>query len=101
MQRLLSRPLLSPSVLPPLARGVKYQPFDSGHDEADLAEARTWHRSFTDDSLPKGKTTFSRSSGPGGQHVNKFVSGPNQHETLNGDSTRWITPARSLPVLTS
>lgn len=73
MQRYLCRPFLALNIRPSLSRSIKYQPFDSGHDEADLAEARSWHQSFTEESLPKGKTTYSRSSGPGGQHVNKLV----------------------------
>ncbi|KAL2117459.1 hypothetical protein VTJ04DRAFT_7119 [Mycothermus thermophilus] len=36
-----------------------------------LAEARKWHQSFKLSSIPEGKTTYSRSSGPGGQNVNK------------------------------
>ncbi|KAI1080873.1 hypothetical protein F5B20DRAFT_537697 [Whalleya microplaca] len=43
-------------------------------DEDDLIAARKWHESFNEDSLPKGHTTYSRSSGPGGQHVNKTES---------------------------
>ncbi|KAI0010655.1 hypothetical protein F4779DRAFT_279736 [Xylariaceae sp. FL0662B] len=43
-------------------------------DQDDLAEARKWHASFNESSLPKGQTVYSRSSGPGGQHVNKTES---------------------------
>ena len=54
-------------------RTARYEAFDSGVDPEELAEARKWYGSFSADSLPLGTTTFSRSSGPGGQHVNKSV----------------------------
>ncbi|KAI0202845.1 peptidyl-tRNA hydrolase domain-containing protein [Astrocystis sublimbata] len=43
-------------------------------DQDDLHEAWKWHDSFNESSLPKGQTSFSRSSGPGGQKVNKTES---------------------------
>lgn len=49
----------------------RYTAFVSGFDPDDLKIARQWRQSFTQDGLPKGNTTYSRSSGPGGQHVNK------------------------------
>lgn len=55
-------------------RYVRHQAFDASLDPDELAEARKWHRSFQISQLPQGNTSFSRSSGPGGQHVNKFVS---------------------------
>ncbi|KAI0179690.1 peptidyl-tRNA hydrolase domain-containing protein [Hypoxylon sp. FL1284] len=55
-------------------RAVRYQAYDSGFDQDELAEARKWHVSFDEKALPKGQTTYSRSSGPGGQHVNKTES---------------------------
>jgi len=57
----------------------------SGSEEADLDAARQWYqrlgKTFT---LPTkiARTTFSRSSGPGGQKVNKFVSSFPFVETL-------------------
>ncbi|KAI1469145.1 uncharacterized protein F4812DRAFT_422168 [Daldinia caldariorum] len=57
-----------------LVRTIQHQPYDAAFDQAELAEARKWYSSFTESSLPKGQTTFSRSSGPGGQHVNKTES---------------------------
>lgn len=54
-------------------RGARYQAFDADFDPKELDEARAWHKSFNHDSLPKGQTSFARSSGPGGQHVNKYV----------------------------
>ena len=41
--------------------------------EEDLKAARTWLENLHQDTLPKniGEFTFSRSSGPGGQNVNK------------------------------
>ncbi|KAI8627263.1 hypothetical protein F5Y19DRAFT_443738 [Xylariaceae sp. FL1651] len=53
---------------------VRYQAYDALLDQDDLAEARKWRASFNEDSLPRGQTSYSRSSGPGGQHVNKTES---------------------------
>ncbi|KAK0649432.1 hypothetical protein B0T16DRAFT_410071 [Cercophora newfieldiana] len=50
---------------------IRHQAFEAGFDKEQLDEARKWHKSFKPESLPEGNTTFSRSSGPGGQHVNK------------------------------
>ncbi|RKU44468.1 hypothetical protein DL546_002459 [Coniochaeta pulveracea] len=52
-------------------RLIRYQAYDDAFDQDELAEARQWRQSFQPSSLPKGQTTFARSSGPGGQHVNK------------------------------
>ncbi|WAO83987.1 RF-PROK-I domain-containing protein [Fusarium falciforme] len=61
--------LLSPPFAP---RFKRYQAFDADLDQDALAEARAWFRSESELSrLPKGNTTYARSSGPGGQHVNK------------------------------
>lgn len=62
-------PLVTRSV--EFVRSVRNQAFDADFDQEDLAEARKWYSSFTEDVLPKGQTSYSRSSGPGGQHVNK------------------------------
>ncbi|KAI1759903.1 hypothetical protein GGR53DRAFT_511856 [Hypoxylon sp. FL1150] len=73
-------------------RTVRYQAYDSGFDQDDLAEARKWRVSFDEKALPKGQTTYSRSSGPGGQHVNK---------TESKATTVWSVDelSRSLPKL--
>ena len=44
--------------------------------EADQAAAREWLKAFGPDSIPKNSCniSFSRSSGPGGQNVNKYVN---------------------------
>ncbi|KAI5859815.1 hypothetical protein GGS23DRAFT_600003 [Durotheca rogersii] len=55
-------------------RLIRHQAFDAALDQEDLAEARKWHASFDAARLPQGQTTYSRSSGPGGQHVNKTES---------------------------
>ncbi|KAI0838481.1 hypothetical protein F5Y06DRAFT_296559 [Hypoxylon sp. FL0890] len=55
-------------------RSVQHQAHEAAFEEDDLAEARKWHLSFNKDGLPKGQTSYSRSSGPGGQHVNKTES---------------------------
>lgn len=44
---------------------VKYSP-------EELAEARSWRKAFSIHNLPKGQASYSRSSGPGGQNVNKL-----------------------------
>lgn len=59
--------------LAPWRRLVRYQAFDAAFDPDELAEARRWRQGFNESSIPKGDTTFTRSSGPGGQHVNKSV----------------------------
>ncbi|KAH9905897.1 hypothetical protein F4778DRAFT_779285 [Xylariomycetidae sp. FL2044] len=67
----LTSPLIGPLIHRRSARKFAY---GGELDPDDLAEARKWRISFTKDSLPKGKSSFSRSSGPGGQHVNKTES---------------------------
>ncbi|KAK3899551.1 hypothetical protein C8A05DRAFT_18026 [Staphylotrichum tortipilum] len=57
--------------VPASRRSVRHQAFDAAFDQEQLAEARKWRHSFHIESLPAGNTSFSRSSGPGGQHVNK------------------------------
>ncbi|KAL1875951.1 hypothetical protein VTK73DRAFT_9662 [Phialemonium thermophilum] len=52
-------------------RLMQHQAYEASFDPDALAEARTWYQSFRLADIPKGSTTFSRSSGPGGQHVNK------------------------------
>ncbi|KAB5542681.1 hypothetical protein GE09DRAFT_1136115 [Coniochaeta sp. 2T2.1] len=52
-------------------RFIRHQAFDDAFDADELSEARQWRQSFQASSIPKGQTVFSRSSGPGGQHVNK------------------------------
>lgn len=61
---------------PPFApRFKRYQAFGADLDQDALAEARAWSRSESELSrLPKGNTTYARSSGPGGQHVNKCAT---------------------------
>ncbi|KAK3941349.1 hypothetical protein QBC46DRAFT_382980 [Diplogelasinospora grovesii] len=66
----LIRPVKSISAVT-ATRSVRFQAFDAAFDQDELAEARTWRQSFLPSSLPEGDTSFSRSSGPGGQHVNK------------------------------
>ncbi|KAI1259692.1 hypothetical protein F5Y18DRAFT_289777 [Xylariaceae sp. FL1019] len=74
------------------ARTIRYQAHDVLLDPDDLEEARKWRASFREDSLPRGQTTYSRSSGPGGQHVNK---------TESKATTVWPVHelARSVPKL--
>ena len=51
-----------------------------GFNDEDHREARTWLARFNANTVPKniGQFTFSRSSGPGGQNVNKYISRPFQ-----------------------
>ncbi|KXJ90755.1 hypothetical protein Micbo1qcDRAFT_72701 [Microdochium bolleyi] len=69
------RPGTAQGVLQSLrSRTFQHQAFEASFDQEELAEARKWHASFDESNLPRGETTFSRSSGPGGQHVNKTES---------------------------
>lgn len=52
-------------------RGKRYEAFDAHLDKEALNEARAWFAGLNASQLPKGSTTFARSSGAGGQHVNK------------------------------
>ncbi|KAI0892998.1 hypothetical protein F4806DRAFT_477850 [Annulohypoxylon nitens] len=61
-------------------RNVRHQAYDAAFNQDELAEARRWFDTFDWDTLPRGLSTFSRSSGPGGQHVNK---------TETKATTRW------------
>ncbi|KAI1431905.1 hypothetical protein GGR50DRAFT_34203 [Xylaria sp. CBS 124048] len=71
--RLLSSPVPSLSLTTSLAhlRTIRYQAHDALLDQDSLEAARKWHASFNENALPDGQTSYSRSSGPGGQHVNK------------------------------
>lgn len=69
-------PPLSSVQLAPWKRLARFSAFEASLDPADLSEARKWRDSVSDASLPKGTTVFARSSGPGGQHVNKSVPLP-------------------------
>ncbi|KAJ2896976.1 uncharacterized protein MKZ38_005075 [Zalerion maritima] len=55
-------------------RATRHRAPDAGFAASDLAQARKWMQNFSISQVPKGKTIFSRSSGPGGQHVNKTES---------------------------
>lgn len=70
----------------PTLRALRYQAFDSAFDREDLDEARKWHDSFRLSSIPKGSTSYSRSSGPGGQHVNKYVIRLHRARTTQTDT---------------
>lgn len=64
---LATRPLL-------LLRSVSTRASSEASPEA-LQEARAWLAQLHADTIPKsiGELTFSRSSGPGGQNVNKYA----------------------------
>lgn len=55
-------------------RSKRYEAYDAAFDQESLNKARKWYMTFEPSQLPKGNTSFARSSGPGGQHVNKFVT---------------------------
>ncbi|CEJ91901.1 hypothetical protein VHEMI07584 [[Torrubiella] hemipterigena] len=57
--------------MPGIVQYKRYDAFDAHLDPEVLAEARRWRKGFDWSMLPEGSTTFARSSGPGGQHVNK------------------------------
>lgn len=57
-------------------RYKRYSAFDADLDQDALSAARKWRTSFDASQLPSGSTTYARSSGPGGQHVNKCVQSP-------------------------
>lgn len=69
------RPLIPTSFplvqLAPCKRRTRTEAFESSLDPTQLSEARKWRQSVDKESIPKGATTYARSSGPGGQHVNK------------------------------
>ncbi|GJC77679.1 putative uncharacterized protein YOL114C [Colletotrichum liriopes] len=70
------RPTLRNPFIRPLqpVRWARYQAFEAEFDSEELERARSWHKTFDGSQLPKGQTTYARSSGPGGQHVNKTES---------------------------
>ncbi|CAI0641583.1 unnamed protein product [Colletotrichum noveboracense] len=69
-----------PSVFRPLfqpihaIRWARFQAFEDSFDPEELKQARSWHKTFDGSQLPRGQTSYARSSGPGGQHVNKIES---------------------------
>lgn len=54
----------------------RYEAYDAQLDRDALVEARSWFQKFDASQLPRGNTTYARSSGPGGQHVNKYAAAP-------------------------
>ncbi|KAF4822230.1 hypothetical protein CGCTS75_v010850 [Colletotrichum tropicale] len=69
-----------PSIFRPLfqpihaIRWARFQVFEDSFDPEELKQARSWHKTFDGSQLPQGQTSYARSSGPGGQHVNKTES---------------------------
>lgn len=69
-------------------RSKRYEAFDAHLDKDALVETRAWFSDFEASQLPKGSTTFARSSGPGGQHVNKYGDArPCSKSCANGSRT--------------
>jgi len=52
-------------------RTARYEAYDCGLDDDEVSAARAWYQTFRQANLPSGNTVYSRSSGAGGQHVNK------------------------------
>ncbi|KAL2072157.1 hypothetical protein VTL71DRAFT_11500 [Oculimacula yallundae] len=71
---------LAPQLRGQLSLVQNYRPYSGSSgkeiDDADLDAAREWYRGFSKSTIPVklGQTTYSRSSGAGGQHVNKTNS---------------------------
>lgn len=79
LRLLLSRPRLasinSIHHVPIGRRHMAFRPDElEGPSEADMRDAREWLASFDVETIPKKlcDISFSRSSGPGGQNVNKY-----------------------------
>ena len=79
--RLLSRePWKTSSSLVTTVSGLTVRSFSIARpsltSEHEITEARLWLRDLNGSTLPStvGDVSFSRSSGPGGQNVNKYVS---------------------------
>jgi peptidyl-tRNA hydrolase ICT1 len=82
LQRLFTstRPSLSISQH---ARAFALKRGPADYSDEDLAAARKWLADLNPDTIPRSlsEITFSRSSGPGGQNVNKYASRENQSYT--------------------
>jgi hypothetical protein len=65
------------------------KPKSAGSADSDLELARQWLRSFDSHTIPRhlGQISFSRSSGPGGQNVNKSVHV--RSPSLDAGLTKW------------
>ncbi|WVQ86173.1 hypothetical protein IAT38_008341 [Cryptococcus sp. DSM 104549] len=70
-------------------------------EESEHAMARAWVDGFTEGDIPKDSwvATRSRSSGPGGQHVNKTESKVTIRCDLKEAQGKWL-PAFVMPALT-
>ncbi len=85
LSRAANAPITPASTLPAAASRIgsvrykRYSAFEADLDKDALTVARKWHASFEPSQLPTGSTTYARSSGPGGQHVNKCVSTLRRH----------------------
>lgn len=76
---------LSRTLFPTRSFASKRAASSADDQDEDLAAARTWLASLNPRTIPRHlcEVSFSRSGGPGGQHVNKYVS------SLNCDSTAF------------
>lgn len=76
------------------SRTARNQAFDAEFDQDELADARKWYSSFSEGDLPKGQTSYARSSGPGGQHVNKYEFSKVLRERPSADLPTGLRPRR-------
>ena len=80
-------PLLSQSLAPVRCLAISRDAKEA-ISEDEHQEARNWLSGFSIDSVPKSacEVTFSRSSGPGGQNVNKYVNHEFMLSTISAQS---------------
>ncbi len=91
LQTVLRRPIIATcwSVNNNVTSGLRHMVFrpdqHEGIDENDMTEAREWLANFNSNTIPKNicDISFSRSSGPGGQNVNKLVELLQAYATLS------------------
>lgn len=97
---------ISISTLPPppqfRTHATKRTP--SEYSEEDLTAARKWLSNLNPDTIPRNlcEITFSRSSGPGGQNVNKYVltspPKPPSNQSLTVPSTQSLLKSHPPPA---
>ena len=73
IQRLFTSTYSCPPIIPRHARAFASKRGPADYSDEDLAAARKWLAALNPDTIPRNlsEITFSRSSGPGGQNVNK------------------------------
>lgn len=76
--RVPATPLLSTRLLLSAVPRVRFASSDQSPSPEELRAARKWLAQLHAETIPKsiGELSFSRSSGPGGQNVNKYAQLP-------------------------